>query len=118
MYAIFLLMTVVLAACSTEGSNQNQAPQGFESLAALGTNGNPPEELTATWNPVNDPSVQGYRLYLGIESGHYLENGDVGNVTTYRITVPNGFTWYFAVTAYNGAGESALSEEASITLPR
>ena len=57
--------------------------------------------------------LAGYKVYYGTASGSYSQSIDVGKVTTYEVTnLPNGFTYYFVVTAYNQAGvESGPSNE-------
>jgi hypothetical protein len=56
----------------------------------------------------------GYHVHYGTASGNYTTTVDVGNTTS---TVLQGLQdctrYYFAVSAYNQAGESALSTEAS-----
>lgn len=64
----------------------------------------------------NPPSqgVTNYRVWVGTNSGNYGTNYDVGNTNLFqisRLTLPRGKTNFFAVTAYNGFGESDLSEE-------
>jgi len=73
-------------------------------------------EVNLSW----DPSVNaaGYRVHRGTATGDYLTSSDEGNTTT--ATIPNlgdCVTWYFAVTAYNTAGESGYSTEV-VSFPR
>ena len=68
---------------------------------------------TFVWDPSSDPSVTGYRLVYGTQTGAYTEQVDVGKVVSYQLS---GFDWsikrYFAVLAYNGSGAtSSLSNE-------
>jgi fibronectin type 3 domain-containing protein len=62
--------------------------------------------------------LAGYRLHLGASSGSYTQRIDVGNQTIYTLNgLAEGATYYFAVTAYDSAGnESAFSNEVSRTL--
>ena len=54
----------------------------------------------------------GYRVYWGPSSGNYTNSQDVGNNTTTLLTnVANCTDTFFAVTAYNSAGESGYSNE-------
>lgn len=70
-------------------------------------------QIRLTWNASAEP-VSGYRLYYGLSSGNYTDNVDVGKVTTYTLTeLQDGLTYYIAATAYNNAGESGYSNEAS-----
>jgi hypothetical protein len=70
--------------------------------------------ITLAWDP-NSPSenVAGYRLYYGNESRNYTAVIDITNGTLKKISkLEKGQLFYFAVTAYNNAGqESDFSEE-------
>jgi hypothetical protein len=71
---------------------------------------------TLRWDPVADPDLAGYRLYWGTAPGNYPNNVDVGNATTHTITTLNDCVlYYFAVKAYDGAGNlsAAFSNELS-----
>lgn len=70
------------------------------------------------WNASASTAVTGYKVHYGTASGAYSTHLDAGNVLS--LTVPNltaGAKYYFAVTAYNSAGESGYSNEASATIP-
>lgn len=56
--------------------------------------------LTVAWDPSPDPTVMGYRVYVGTTSGAYSEIYDVGNVTTFVYNAAEGTTYYFTVAAY------------------
>jgi hypothetical protein len=75
--------------------------------------------VTLAWNPVPNPAIAGYRLYLGSSSQNYTNMIDAGNAT--QQTVPGlhpGATYHFAVTAYDVLGlESAYSSEVAYTVP-
>ncbi len=76
----------------------------------------PPSATTATlaWNPVTDQTLDGYKVYVGTASGLYTSTITVGNLTSYTVgSLTPGTTYYFAVTAYNSAGESSPSNEVS-----
>lgn len=69
---------------------------------------------TLAWVPVTDPTLYGYKVYVGTASGLYTRIIDVGNITSYIVdSLPTATTYYFAVTAYNSAGESVPSNEVS-----
>ena len=75
-----------------------------------------PSATTATlaWSPVTDPTLDGYKVYVGTVSGLYTRTITVGNLTSYTIdSLATGTTYFFAVTAYNSAGESSPSNEVS-----
>jgi hypothetical protein len=65
--------------------------------------------------------LAGYKIYVGTNSGTYSLPGSpfvAGKVTSYTISnLPKGQTYYFAISAYDNAGnESVLSAEVSKTL--
>ena len=83
-------------------------------------------EITLSWDPPTENTdgtpvtdLAGYKIYYGTSSGNYTTVVDVKNVTTFTITdLPEGFTYYFAVTAYDIYGnESAFSDEVSKNIP-
>jgi hypothetical protein len=69
------------------------------------------------------PTFSGYKIYYGTSSrtGNTPPGGYPDSVTitdpdqlTYTFTnLPDGHTYYFSVTAYNGAGEGSFSNEGS-----
>lgn len=76
-------------------------------------------DLTLSWNPSTDPTVAGYNLYYGTNSGDYSNKVTVGQVTTATISnLTAGVTYYFSATAFNSAGvESDFSNETSFIVP-
>ncbi len=71
-----------------------------------------------TWDPNTDTNLTGYKVYAGTSPRAYGSPITVGNVTTFDvINLTAGQTYYFAVTAYNGNGESSYSNEASKSIP-
>jgi len=76
-------------------------------------------QVTLGWNPETTPSLAGYDVYWGTASNSYSFNADAGNQTTYAVTgLAEGVTYYFAVTAYDTAGnQSAPSNEVIYTVP-
>lgn len=72
---------------------------------------------TLTWNPNTESDLAGYRVYQGTITGQYGPPTDVGLSTTYTVTLPQltiDQTYYFAVSAYDLAGnESGKSSEVS-----
>jgi len=75
--------------------------------------------VTVGWNPATDPAVVGYDVYYGLQSDTYTTvlvtgTNDILNVTG----LTDGATYYFAVTAYDAAGnESLFSGEIAYTVP-
>jgi subtilisin-like proprotein convertase family protein len=100
---------------STEASatpvNVPGAPTG---LTATGGNA----EVVLNWTaPTNDGGavITSYNVYKGTSSGGESFQASA-NATSYTATgLTNGTTYYFVVTAVNGAGESLVSNEASAT---
>jgi len=72
-------------------------------------------QATLAWDPNTESDLAGYRIHYGTISGSYTVHTDVHNVTTYSLTdLTVGQTYYFAVTAYDTAGnESGYSNEVS-----
>ncbi|WP_168121802.1 fibronectin type III domain-containing protein [Paenibacillus sp. HB172176] len=68
--------------------------------------------IAVEWQSV--PGATGYNLKYGTASGTYTSTIDVGNNLGQLVTnLTPGTTYYFAVTAYNGRGESGASAEMS-----
>lgn len=73
--------------------------------------------VTIMWNANTEADLQGYRVYVGTRSGARTQSFDVGNVTSTRLTLPLGSTYFFVVTAYDRSGnESSPSGELSRSL--
>jgi hypothetical protein len=77
--------------------------------------------VTLTWAANSEPDLAGYKIYVGAHSGTYSFPGSpfvTGKITSYTISnLPKGETYYFAISAYDSAGnESALSAEVSRSL--
>ena len=71
------------------------------------------------WRQPDPVDADGFRIHIGTQSRRYDEVIDVGALTpssdgtyAYSFQVPDASTKYVAVSAYNEAGESALSNEA------
>jgi hypothetical protein len=70
--------------------------------------------ITLAWNA--ESGAAGYKIYYGTESDAYTTSVDVGNVTTYPLTLADGHKYYLAATAYDSAKrESNFSNEISYT---
>ena len=74
-------------------------------------------QVTLAWDRNAEPNVEGYKIYYGTLSRDYEWFIDVGDVTSITITdLVDGFTYYFAATAYDTATpplESTYSDEVS-----
>jgi hypothetical protein len=78
----------------------------------------PPATSTATltWNAVTG-TVSGYKVYVGEAPRLYTRTINVGTARTSTVnSLTVGRMYYFAVTAYNSAGESPPSNEVSKTI--
>lgn len=78
----------------------------------------PPATSTATlrWNATTG-TVSGYKIYVGEAPRLYTRTITVSNVTSSTVNnLTIGRMYYFAVTAYNSAGESSPSNEVSKTI--
>ena len=75
-------------------------------------------DIGLAWN--SSTGASGYKVHYGTSPGSYTSHKDVGNVTTTTLTgLGDCSNYYFAVTAYNAAGESGYSNEVqSWTRPR
>ena len=61
--------------------------------------------------------MNGYKVYVGDVPTQYTQTINVGNVTSSTVnSLTVGKTYYFAVTAYNSAGEGPRSNEVSKTI--
>ncbi|MDZ7290150.1 MAG: fibronectin type III domain-containing protein [candidate division KSB1 bacterium] len=71
--------------------------------------------LKASWNANTEPDLAGYKIYYGRSSRNYTTTINVGKVTEYTVDqLTEGVVYYFAVTAYDNAGnESGYSQEVS-----
>ena len=74
-------------------------------------------QVTLAWDRNAESNVEGYKVYYGTASRDYDWFIDVGDVTSITITdLTDGFTYYFAATAYDTATpplESTYSDEVS-----
>jgi len=67
-------------------------------------------QITLAWD--SQEGAAGYKIYYGTKSDVYTISVDVGNVTTYPLTLADGHTYYLAATAYDSARlESDFSGE-------
>ena len=86
------------------------------SFIFLGANAGFTQNVAVTWNPNAEPDIAGYKIYYGQVSKNYDHSIDLNRKTEYTISsLPDTGLYYFAVTAYDLAGnESGYSEEVSI----
>ncbi|MFQ5598095.1 MAG: fibronectin type III domain-containing protein, partial [Nitrospiria bacterium] len=73
-------------------------------------------EATLSWSPNTEVDLAGYKVYFGNASRTYGTPITLGNQTSYTVTGLGLGTYFFAVTAFDGAGnESTFSAEVSKT---
>lgn len=71
-------------------------------------------DVSLAWDPSVSEDVAGYKIYYGNSSGSYDSFRTVTNQTSYTVTGLSSGTYYFAVTAFDSAGnESGYSNEVS-----
>jgi hypothetical protein len=105
---------VVAAMLLSSGCASRPLPASRATPVVLGKYG-----VLLSWNPCLEPSAAGYRVYYGTASRSYSNTVTVvgRNVTTNIVDgLASGVTHFFAVTAYNAAGnESPFSTEVSVS---
>jgi hypothetical protein len=72
-----------------------------------------------TWTASVSPDVTGYKVYRGTSAtGPYSPIATLGGATSFTDNnVQSGQTYYYVVTAVNGSGESAFSNQAQAIIP-
>jgi hypothetical protein len=72
--------------------------------------------VTLAWNPSPEPDVIGYRVYRSLVSGGpYAAIADTTSPAHVDLTVTNGVTYFYAVTARDAVFESVSSAEVAAT---
>lgn len=72
--------------------------------------------ITLIWDANIESDLAGYKIHYGYSPGNYTQIVNVGNVTTWEVTLANGH-YYFAATAYDQVGnESGYSNEVDTLL--
>ncbi len=88
----------------------------FISLLGI-TNNSQAGQATLTWDANTEADLAGYKVYYGTSPSSYNTSINIGNVTTYSLTLNDGATYYFAVTAYDTSNnESGYSNKVSKSL--
>ena len=79
----------------------------------------PDHAVTLGWNPSPSPTVNGYHVYYGTQSGLYNQAVWVPAGTEVEVhNLADGVTYYFAVAASTGSGgESVLTAEIAYVIP-
>jgi hypothetical protein len=76
------------------------------------------QSVTIQWDANPEPEVTGYAVSYGTRSGLYDKRIDVGNTTSYTLTLSPAVatTYFFSVTAYSPWGQSDPAPEVSTTV--
>ena len=100
-------LLVLLAGCpNTADVNCGEVPGRGRGVADL------------TWEAVNDPRVEGYRVHRGTVPGEYTAVVDVGKRTScHAANLRSGTTYYFAISTYGEGQESPPSMAVSKAIP-
>ena len=118
--ALLALFALLATGCDDEGPlgirdlNPPAAPQSVATVTG-------DEEVTLTWVRNTEPDLAGYRVYRGTTGydGPFTPLGTTTSLTWIDDTVNNGTTYYYAVAAFDDAGnESDLSAENTLDTPR
>lgn len=122
-FIVSLLVTVVisslvLAVVPTFAASDVLPPSDVENVKAKSGNA----EITLTWDAATDNvGVTGYNIYYGTQavtadSGEYTETVDAGDVNSFTVkSLVNDKDYYFAVTAYDEAGNESDNYSAEAT---
>jgi Fibronectin type III domain len=74
------------------------------------------DTVTLQWDPNTESGITGYTIAYGTRSGVYDSSVDVGNTTTYTLTLTTPGTYYIAVSARSADGVSDYSAEVTTTV--
>lgn len=82
-----------------------------------GGGGGATSSATLTWNAVTGTPISGYKVFVGEAPRLYSRTITVSAVTSATVSsLTLGRTYYFAVAAYNSAGQGPSSNEVSKTI--
>ncbi len=73
------------------------------------------DPVSLIWSANTDLPIGGYKVHIGTASGQYDNIVDVGDVTQYTTEdLPQGETYYFAVSAYRPAPDTDIESGYSL----
>lgn len=109
----FSVFLIVFTGCSTIDRTPPDPPTGLRSITG-------DKSVYLFWNPNREPDLAGYRIYRNnAPSGYFRLIAGVKEPYYVDRDVENGITYFYAVSAYDTAGnESDLSEEDCFDTPR
>ncbi len=108
---LFLVTSTVTACRGHSNSNPSPVVTPFAPIAVTAVAGN--NTVTLSWNAVTSAtSYNIYRSTLGLPG---TKIGSAGQTSYQDATAANATTYYYALTAVNSAGESAVSGQVSAT---
>jgi len=110
----------MMSATSLASAPSSVMQKAFSLLQVLGlrvtTDGN---SVFLAWDALPSSELAGYNVYYGTVSGRYIQRRTVDKAAT-SLTIralPIGTTYYFAVRAYNAAGEETVfSQEVGVSV--
>ena len=112
-----LRIPVALTVLASGTTPPPPSPTGSTTTPPPPPSGTATGTVTVAWTANSESDLRGYRVYVGTRSGVRSQSFDVGNVTSTRLTLPLGSTYWFSVTAYDSSGnESSPSGEISRSL--
>ena len=95
------------ATISVAVAGSSNTPQSIP--VSLTVTANTATSATLTWTANTESDLAGYKIYSGTQSGVYGTPISVGKVTSHVLTnLMNGTTYFFAITAYDTAGNESL----------
>ena len=104
---------LLMLGCSVQDTQPPAVPEGLRTVTGNGW-------IYLTWEPNSEPDLAGYRVYRSLQPyGAYTEIGETAGTEFWDEDVENGVTYYYAITAFDEAGnESELTPELVYDTPR
>ena len=115
--AIAAISVIALSGCHHFGDHPEYGPPSPPTGLSTQTGDN---QIEIFWNPNPESDIAGYKVYVGASyQGKYQWLGTTSGTSFIDRGAVNGSTYYYAVTAFNTAGdESDLSRDVAYDIPR
>ena len=114
-YSLMGLVSFMLSACGGGGSSTSSSNPPEATTSSITLSWETPVSL-ADGRPLAD--LSGFNIYYGKSPLGYSEMIDTGDVRTYTLQNMPAGTYYFAITAYDSAGnETDFSPEVEKSIP-